>query len=180
MQAASILRVPGAIRNAFADVSFHAAVSARVTGFRTKPVIYPLGGMPLLSWGCGITFEPFIDEGDILTEHRIVIRFHVRELIVIPVFHVSVFAELTFVLRWISLLLTPSSYNCLMYIFSAILITFPLPPLVNGLCLSAKIAAFYSGADNGSAVAVHLCTFGSLFLHFYFTINIRRIPGRMA
>lgn len=47
----------------FADVSFHAAVSVRVTGFRTKPVIYPLGGMPLLSWGCGITFEPFIDEG---------------------------------------------------------------------------------------------------------------------
>ena len=39
------------------------------------------------------------------------------------------------------------------------------------LCLSAKIVAFYSGADNGSAVAVHLCTFGALFLHFYFTIN---------
>lgn len=39
------------------------------------------------------------------------------------------------------------------------------------LCLSAKIVAFYSGADNGSALAVHLCTFGALFLHFYFTIN---------
>jgi len=58
-----------------------------------------------------------------------------------------------------------------MYIFSAILITFPLPPLAKGLCLSAKIVAFYSGADNGSAVAFHLCTFGALFLHFYFTIN---------
>ena len=81
----------------FAYVSFHAAVSARVTGFRTKPVIYPLGGMPLLSWGCGITFQPFIDEGDVLTEHRIVIRFHVRELIVIPIFHVSIFADCTVV-----------------------------------------------------------------------------------
>ena len=81
----------------FADVSFHAAVSACVTGFRTKSVIYPLSGMPLLSWGCDITFEPFIDEGDILTKHRIVIRFHVRELIVIPVFHVSVFADCTVV-----------------------------------------------------------------------------------
>lgn len=40
-----------------------------------------------------------------------------------------------------------------------------------GLSLSAKIVAFYSGADNGSALAVHLCTFGALFLHFYFTIN---------
>ena len=59
-----------------------------------------------------------------------------------------------------------------MYIFSAILITFPLPPLPKGLCLSAKIVAFYSGADNGSSVAFHLCTFGALFLHFYFTINI--------
>lgn len=49
--------------------------------------------MPLLSWGCGFTFEPFIDEEDILTEHRIVIRFHVRELIIIPVYHVSVFAD---------------------------------------------------------------------------------------
>jgi hypothetical protein len=58
-----------------------------------------------------------------------------------------------------------------MYIFSAIFITFPLPPLAKGLCLSAKIVAFYSGADNGSAVAFHLCTFGALFLHFYFTIN---------
>ncbi|MBQ6213560.1 MAG: hypothetical protein IJJ57_11790, partial [Ruminococcus sp.] len=38
--------------------------------------------------------------------------------------------------------------------------------------LSAKIVAFYSGADNGSAIAFHLCTFGALFLHFYFTINI--------
>ncbi len=79
--------------------------------------------------------------------------------------------SLSFVLRWISLLLTPSSYNCLMYIFSAILITFPLPPLAKRLCLSAKIVAFYSGADNGSSVAFHLCTFGALFLHFYFTIN---------
>jgi hypothetical protein len=58
-----------------------------------------------------------------------------------------------------------------MYIFSAILITFPLHPLAKGLCLSAKIVAFYSGADNGSAVSVHLCTFGALFLHFYFIIN---------
>ena len=53
--------------------------------------------MPLFSWNCGITLEPFIDEGDILTEHRIVIRFHVREFIVIPVFHVSVFADCTVV-----------------------------------------------------------------------------------
>ncbi|MBQ9906095.1 MAG: hypothetical protein IJM46_04935, partial [Oscillospiraceae bacterium] len=46
-----------------------------------------------------------------------------------------------------------------------------LPPLVKGLNLLTKIVAFYSGADNGSAVAFHLCTFGALFLLFYFTIN---------
>ena len=39
-----------------------------------------------------------------------------------------------------------------------------------------KIVAFYSGADNGSAVAFHLCTFGALFLHFYFTINSTHFP----
>ena len=58
-----------------------------------------------------------------------------------------------------------------MYIFSAILITFPLHPLAKGLCLLAKIVAFFSGADNALEVAFHLCTFGALFLHFYFTIN---------